>query len=148
MNLALAILAVNVLFLAGGPVSKYFPFIEVCTTIAICLHFFFLAQFVWMSLMTFEMVRKFYQSKRMALDTKKSRRKLFIIYTLLGWSLPLAVVTSTMIVNFTTRGIILYGIEADGSLGSCWINHELSAIIAFVAPLVFAVFSTSSCLRL
>ena len=93
MNLALAILAVNVLFLAGGPVSKYFPFIEVCTTIAICLHFFFVAQFVWMSLMTFEMVRKFYQSKRMALDTKKSRRKLFIIYTLLGWSLPLVVVT-------------------------------------------------------
>ena len=44
-----------------------------------------------------------------------------------------------MIVNFTNRGIILYGIEADGSLGSCWINHELSAIIAFVVPLVFAV---------
>ena len=139
MNLALAILAVNVLFLVGGPVSNYFPFIEVCTTIAICLHFFFLAQFIWMSLMTFEMVRKFYQSKRMALDTKKNRRKLFIIYTLLGWSLPLLVITSTMTVNFTTRGIILYGVEADGSQGSCWINHELSAIIAFVAPLVFAV---------
>ncbi len=139
MNLALAILAVNFLFLIGGPVSKYFPFVEVCTTIAICLHFFFLAQFVWMSLMTFEMVRKFYQSKRMALDTKKSRRKLFIIYTLFGWTLPLVVITSTITVNFTTRGIILYGVETDGSLSSCWINHKLSAIIAFVAPLVFAV---------
>ena len=139
MNLALAILAVNALFLIGGPVSQHFPFIEVCTTIAICLHFLFLAQFVRMSIMTFEMVRKFYQSKRMALDTKRSRQKLLIIYTLLGWSLPLVIITSTITINFTTSGIILYGIEADGSLGSCWINHKLSAIIAFVAPLVFAV---------
>ena len=89
--------------------------------------------------MTFEMVRKFYQSKRMALDTKRSRQKLLIIYTLLGWSLPLVIITSTIAINFTTRGIILYGVEADGSLGSCWINHKFSAIIAFVAPLVFAV---------
>ena len=46
MNLAFAILAVNLLFLIGGPVSLHFPLIEICTTIAICLHFFFLAQFV------------------------------------------------------------------------------------------------------
>ena len=139
MNLAFAILAVNLLFLIGGPVSIHFPLIEICTTIAICLHFFFLAQFVWMSVMTFEMVRKFYQSKQMALDTKKSRQKLFIIYTLFGWSLPLVIITSTITVNFTTSSIILYGVQVDGSLGSCWINHQLSAVIAFVAPLVFAV---------
>lgn len=50
----------------------------------------------------------------------------------------MVVIITTSIVNFTTRGIILYGVEADGSLGSCWINHKLSAIVTFVAPLVFA----------
>ena len=49
------------------------------------------------------------------------------------------IITSTITVNFTTSSIILYGVQVDGSLGSCWINHQLSAVIAFVAPLVFAV---------
>ena len=139
MNLAFAILVVDLLLLIGGPVSQAFPIIEICTTVAMCLHFFFLAQFVWMSVMSFEMVRKFHQARKMTLDTKKLKKQLLIVYTLLGWGVPLIITSTTIVVNFTTSGLILYGVQGDGSLGSCWINHVLSAIVAFVAPLVFVV---------
>ena len=50
MNLAFANLVTNLLILVGGPVTQTFQIIQLCTALAICLHFFFLAQFVWMSL--------------------------------------------------------------------------------------------------
>ena len=139
MNLALAILVTNLLFLIGGPITQAFLDAGLCTAQAIYLHFFFLVQFVWMCLLSFEMVRKFYQAKRMVLDTKKTKRQLLIVYTLVGWGLPLALVTTTTIVNFTANNAVLYGVNEDGSLGSCWINDSISAIVSFLVPLIITV---------
>ena len=139
MNLAFANLVTNLLILIGGPVSQAFPIIQLCTAVAICLHFFFLAQFAWMSVMSFEVVRKFRRAKDLIMDSKRDKLRLLLVYLLFGWGLPLLITTVAIIVNFTKSEFVLYGVLADGSLGSCWINHFESAVIAFVAPLILSV---------
>ena len=139
MNLAFVNLVTNLLFLIGGPVSQAFPITQLCAAVAILLHFFFLAQFVWMSVMSFEVVWKFYRAKKLIVDSERDKLHLFVAYIILGWGLPFLITMVSIIVNFTTTGLVLYGVLADGSLGSCWINHLESAVIAFLLPLVLSL---------
>ena len=139
MNLAFANLVTNLLILIGGPVSQAFPITQLCTAVAILLHFFFLTQFVWMSVMSFEVVRKFNRARKLIVDTKHETLCLFISYVTVGWGLPLLISTVSIIVNFTTTGLVLYGVLADRSLGSCWINHLESAVLTFVVPLILSI---------
>ena len=141
MNLALAILISNILILFGGPVAGAFPqVVELCVAIAILLHYFSLSQFSWMSIMAFEMTRTFYQAHKLRVnETKQSKRIIFTIYFILGWSLPLLISVLTIVVNFTTEGLVLYGMLEDGTQGSCWINHVESAIVAMIVPVVISL---------
>ena len=138
MNLATAILANNLLIIVGGPVTEAFPSVELCTTVAVCLHFFFLAQFTWMSLMSFQMARTFYQAKKL-ISATEHKKCIFLIYFILGWSIPLLITTVSIIVDFTTDSLVSYGVLSNGRLGSCWINHAESAIVAFIVPLVLTM---------
>ena len=139
MNLAFANLVTNLLILVGGPISQAYPIVELCTSVAVALHFFFLAQFAWMSVMSLEVVRKFHRAKKLIMDSKRDKLQLLISYMLAGWGLPLLITSVSIVVNFTTQGLVLYGVLADESLGSCWINHLESAIVAFVVPLVLSI---------
>jgi hypothetical protein len=139
MNLATALLANNLLILIGGPVTQAFPDAGLCTAVAISLHYFFLAQFLWMSLMSFEMARTFYQAKKLRVDSTPQKRNLLIVYFIFGWGLPLLISIVSIIVNFTTDRLVQYGVLEDGRLGSCWINHLESAVVAFIVPLVVSL---------
>ena len=138
MNLATAILANNLFIIIGGPVTEAFPSVELCTTVAVFLHFFFLAQFTWMSLMSFQMAKTFYQARKM-ISATEHKKCTFSIYCILGWSIPLLITTVSIIVDFTTDSLVSYGVLPDGRLGSCWINHAESAIVAFIVPLVLTM---------
>ena len=83
--------------------------------------------------------RTFYQAKKLKLDSKTHKRKLLAVYFIFGWGLPLLITATSIIVNFTTNHLVLYGVLEDGRLGSCWINHLESAIIAFIVPLVISL---------
>ena len=139
MNLAFANIVTNLLILVGGPISQAYPIIELCTSVAVALHFFFLAQFAWMSIMSLEVVRKFHRAKKLIMDSRRDKLQLLFSYMLAGWGLPLLITAVSIVVNFTTQGLVLYGVLADGSLGSCWINHLESAVVAFVVPLVLSI---------
>ena len=139
MNVAAAILMNNLFILIGGPVTQAFPSLGLCATVAICLHFFFLAQFAWMSIMSFQMARTFYQARKLKINSKGNKKKVLAFYSLFGWGVPLLIVATSIIVNFATDHLVLYGVLADGTLGSCWINHLESAIVAFVVPLVVSL---------
>ena len=89
--------------------------------------------------MSLEVVRKFHRAKKLLTDTKREKLQLLISYMFTGWGLPLLISAVSIVVNFTTQGLVLYGVLADGSLGSCWINHLESAIVAFVVPLVLSL---------
>ena len=68
-------------------------------------------------------------------ESKAHKVKLLVVYALLGWRIPLLIVLLTVIVNFITIDLVLYGEMEDGTSGHCWINHPLSVVVAFVALL-------------
>ena len=140
MNLAATILMSSLFILVGGPITAAFPNVNLCTSVAVILHFFFLGQFSWMSVMSFEMVRTFNQALKLRTqESNRFKRNLFITYFLIGWGLPLLVTVMSVIVNFTTDGLVLYGVLPDGTQGNCWINHLESAIVAFVVPVCLSL---------
>ena len=140
MNLSATILMSSLFILVGGPITAEFPNVNLCTSVAVILHFFFLGQFSWMSVMSFEMARTFNQALKLRTqESNRFKRILFIIYFLIGWGLPLLVTVMTVIVNFTTDGLVLYGVLSDGTQGRCWINHLESAIVAFVVPVCLSL---------
>ncbi len=140
MNLSAAILANNLFVLIGGPVTQAFPSIQLCATVAICLHFFFLAQFMWMSIMSFQMAKGFYQARKLIMvSSSEQKSSTMVVYFLIGWGIPLLIVAISIIVNFSTQNLVLYGVLDDGTLGSCWINHLESAIISFIIPLIVSM---------
>ena len=140
MNLAATILMSSLFILIGGPITAAFPNVDLCTSVAVILHFFFLAQFSWMSVMSFEMARTFNQALKLRTQEPNSfKRNLFITYFLIGWGLPLLVTVISITVNFTTNGLVLYGVLSDGTQGSCWINHLESAVVAFVIPVCLSL---------
>ena len=88
--------------------------------------------------MSTEIARNIYQAFKMkAHESKTYKVKLLVVYALLGWGVPLLIVLLTVIVNFTTTGLVLYGEaeDIDGTSGYCWINHSPSLIIAFITPI-------------
>ena len=65
-----------------------------------------------------------------------------MVYMIIGWSLPLAITVITIItiiINYTTDELVLYGETENGSAGPPWINHPTSAVIAFICPAVLAL---------
>ena len=140
MNLAITILVTSLFILIGGPITAAVRNTDLCTSVAVILHFFFLGQFSWMSVMSFEMMRTFHQaSKLRKQESNKFKQNLFVTYFLLGWGLPLLITVVSITVNYTTSGLVLYGVRADGTQGSCWINHFESAILAFTVPLCLSL---------
>ena len=136
MHLAVAILIGNLLILGGVPIGQKVRII--CSPVAILEHYIFLSQFCWMSLMSTEIARNLYQAFKMkANESKAYKVKLLVVYALLGWGIPLLIVLPTIIVNFTTTDLVLYGENEDGTSGVCWINHLYSAIVVYHAPLGF-----------
>ena len=141
MQLAVAILFGNVLILVSGSVGETLQRTKaMCTLVAILTHYAFLSQFLWMSLISTEITRNFYQAYKMrARESKAYKIKLLVMYTLLGWGTPLLIVVLTVIVNFTNTNLVLYAELEDGSPGYCWINHIFSLLVAFVIPLAISL---------
>ena len=140
MQLAIAILIGNLLILLSGPVGERVQNTIYCKSTAIFSHFIFLAQFMWMSLMSTEIARNLYRASRMKTKESKSHKvKLLLAYLLTGWCIPLLIVLIAVIVNFTTTDLVLYGELEDGTQGRCWINHAASVFVSFVTPLAISL---------
>ena len=139
MNLSVCLLATSLLFIIGGPVVQRFPNSDLCTAVAICLHFFYLAQFTWMSIFSFEMARNFHLASKFISDTTRKKCQLLLCYIIFGWTLPIFIGVICIGLNFSGRGLVLYGVFSDGRVGSCWINHFTSFIVAFLVPLLLSI---------
>ena len=71
----------------------------------------------------------------MVVVSNKKRGRVLLAYLLIGWGLPLAICIVTIGLNFSGRGLVLYGVTSDGRVGICWINHFVSLVVSFVLPL-------------
>ena len=133
VNFVLAILLADVMYLAVGPLFTYFYNSELCIAFSIFVHYAFLCRFSWMSVMGSELVRNFYNVRRVKKDTA-NKCKLLTVYMLVAWLSPLVVVIPTIIVNFTVENSVDYGVG-----GSCWMNQLVGMAIAFGIPVFFSI---------
>ena len=141
-NIALTILVTNFLILVGGPVASAARSQSLCEAVGILLHLFFLAQFCWMTVMSLEVLRTLIRGVRLRVTpSTKANRRTFLLHCLVGWGFPLAIVGVSLTLNYssTTSHLVLYGRQVDGTDGLCWINHMLSAIVAFVVPVALCL---------
>ena len=137
-NLAVAMLVTNLFILVGGPIAGATQSHPLCVSVSVILHYCFLAQFCWMTSMSVEILRALMRGVRLRVaPSRNENRRTFLVYFIVGWGLPLVIVGATLAVNYSpsTSHLVLYGRLEDGTDGLCWINHTLSAVIAFVVPI-------------
>ena len=134
MNLASTILATCLLIVIGIPIVSVTENDELCEATAILLHWLILSQFSWMSIMSFELLQTLYRASHLhAVKDKSKRHKIFVLYFLTGWGIPLVFTLITVIVSYTTD-VIQYGRN-----GFCWIHHLSSLYAVFVAPVALSI---------
>jgi hypothetical protein len=138
-NLSFSIIVANLFILVGGPVAEATQSRPLCVSVSIILHFFFLAQFSWMTILSIEITQTLLRGFRLRVPPSAARnRRTFLVYFLLGWSAPVIIMGASVAVNFapSTSHLVLYGRLADGTDGLCWINHTISEVVAFLVPIV------------
>ncbi len=139
MNLCVANLATSLIFISAGPIIHFHPITEICSVIAIVLHYCYLVQFSWMSVFSYEIMKTFYQSRRLVPVSENNKRKLFFLYLFMAWGIPLVIVSVSVILNYATNNLILYGVNVQGQMSYCWINQRGSFIVVFLVPLVLCL---------
>ncbi|XP_046360105.2 uncharacterized protein LOC124137722 [Haliotis rufescens] len=166
MNLTLALLIAESIFITWEG-SVDFPI--VCSLVAILLHYFFLASFFWMNVMSYDLFRTF-GNKTYVLPEIREKSKYLCKYVLYSWGSPAIIVAICVILDFTK---VIPGVEIGyGSQGytedssvnitsedwnsteddvqdveslGCWIQNPFASMTAFGAPIVI-IFLMNSCL--
>ena len=133
VNFVLSILFGDILFLVGAPLFQYIRVDILCSVFAVAIHYLYLCRFSWMTVMGSELVRSFYNIKKLN-KSADGNWKLLTLYMLLAWLSPLVIVIPTIIVNFTVADSVNYGVGS-----SCWINQPIALIVTFVVPVGLSV---------
>ena len=106
---------------------------QLCTALGVSLHFFFLAHFVWSSVISYDLIRRF-ASIRSALQASttngKNRYQLFISYSLVGWGIPLIVCTITVLLDLVSSLHVDYASDS-----MCWIQPEAALFYSVIIPI-------------
>ena len=133
VNFILSILLGDILFLVGAPLFQYVGVDILCSIFAVAIHYVYLCRFSWMTVMGAELVRSFYNIKKLNKSAAENW-KLLTLCMLLAWLSPLVIVIPTIIVNFTVEDSVNYGVGS-----SCWINQPIALIVTFVVPVGLSV---------
>ena len=134
MNLSAAILATSLFLVAVIRLFALSGKEELCHTTAIFLHWFVLSEFSWMTIMSVELARTLVRASRLRpTESDKVKRKIFLIYLLIGWGIPTLVAGLSVVLNYTTD-YIQYGED-----GFCWIGDRNSFFAVFLTPVVLSL---------
>uniref|UniRef100_A0A8C9RP40 Adhesion G-protein coupled receptor G2 n=1 Tax=Scleropages formosus TaxID=113540 RepID=A0A8C9RP40_SCLFO len=128
INLCLALLLLNLVFLLDSWLALYSHAVGLCISTAFFLHYFLLASFTWMGLEAFHM----YLALVKVFNTYVPRYMLK--FGLVGWGVPLIVVIIVIAINKDNYGLMSYGRFPDGSTDDfCWIKNNVAFYVAVVA---------------
>ena len=128
INFTIPIFMNSFLHLFTGRVSYLDTNVRV--VLAIAFHYLQLTQLMWMSILSCEVLRKFYLGYRLRIVSKKSQRNHLIAYLCAGWCPALIIVLISVIVNFTSNGLVQYGLNDRGM----YMLHFKSYIVAVATP--------------
>ena len=138
MNFVSVVLLGDIIFLGGTAAYSYYQEEILCQTLAILVHYVFLARFMWMMLLSLKLTVTFYKASKLIPRNEENKHspncRHLCGYIAVGWLSPLVIVGVTTAFNFTLPGTVDYGRN-----GLCWINQPVGTIISFVAPLGFCL---------
>ncbi|XP_056095641.1 adhesion G-protein coupled receptor G2 [Rhinichthys klamathensis goyatoka] len=127
IQLCLALLLLNLVFLLDSWLALYPDALGLCISTAFFLHYFLLASFTWMALEAVHM----YLAIVKVFNTYISRFMLKIGFV--GWGIPLIVVIIVIAINENNYGLVTYGKYVDGATDDfCWIKKEVVFYVAVV----------------
>ncbi|CAG7720942.1 unnamed protein product [Allacma fusca] len=127
-----------------------------CVAAAIAVHYFYLAAFFWMNVMSFDMWRTFTGITILSRNQSLERKQItFLKYSIFSWITPFVIVSIAIVVEFLPE---IYTVEPEedgralldilekikpsyGQNGFCWIGQRLSLFVFFAAPVALIVIS-------
>ena len=144
MSLAVALMLAYLGLLLAG----IFLFSDAaCTTWAILTHYFWLTAFFWMALCAFDVARTFSQQSRAPrLSDPSSQWRMFLKYSLIGWSTPVLIIVMCLGLHFAQFQSFEFRY---GSLIEevCFLRGQGAVLYTFVIPISTLVVA-STCLFL
>ncbi|XP_071536675.1 uncharacterized protein [Panulirus ornatus] len=124
-SLSCCLFIAHLIFLTGMKATYNYG---LCVFLSVALHFFWLASFCWMNIMSVDVCRTF--TGHVYRGESDGRRN-YIFYSIYAWSIPTFVVTLSLIFNYTD---ILPEYKPDYGKQLCWINNQYGLAMFFLLP--------------
>ncbi|XP_078122096.1 uncharacterized protein LOC144527741 [Sander vitreus] len=127
IQLCLALLLLNLVFLVDAWLALYPHAVGLCISTAWFLHYFLLVTFTWMGLEAAHM----YLAIVKVFNSYISHYMLK--FSLVGWGVPMIVVIIVIAIDKNNYGLVSYGKFADGSSDDfCWLKNDIAFYVAVV----------------
>ncbi|XP_030832054.1 uncharacterized protein LOC115918390 [Strongylocentrotus purpuratus] len=107
-----------------------------CIVVAALSHFFFLASFVWTTILAWDLSRSFAANKIKSFSSSSFGRKM-VAFLVIGWGTPLVFVSITLVLQF---GRFQNGPFLEYDSNTCWLT-KLSSIVMFFVPMSVCLLS-------
>ncbi|KAK1882339.1 Adhesion G-protein coupled receptor G2 [Dissostichus eleginoides] len=128
IQLCLALLLLNLVFLVDAWLALYPEAVGLCISTAWFLHYFLLVTFTWMGLEAVHM----YLALVKVFNSYISHY--MVKFSLVGWGVPMIVVIIVIAVDKDNYGLVSYGRFSDGtSDGFCWLKNDIAFYVSVVA---------------
>ncbi|XP_068571913.1 adhesion G-protein coupled receptor G2 [Cebidichthys violaceus] len=128
IQLCVALLLLNLVFLVDAWLALYPDAVGLCISTAWFLHYFLLVTFTWMGLEAVHM----YLALVKVFNTHISRYMLK--FSLIGWGVPMIVVIIVIAIDKDNYGLVSYGRFSDGTSDDfCWLKNDIAFYVAVVA---------------
>ncbi|XP_068186481.1 adhesion G-protein coupled receptor G2 [Antennarius striatus] len=128
IQLCLALLLLNLVFLVDAWLALYPNAVGLCISTAWFLHYFLLATFTWMGLEAVHM----YLALVKVFNSYVSHYMLR--FSSVGWGVPMIVVIIVIAVDKDNYGLVSYGRFPDGTSDDfCWLRNDIAFYVAVVA---------------
>ena len=131
VSLAVSLLLAMVTFLLSPLFLNYFP---VCYTVAVLIHWAFLAAFCWMTVIGWDILNMFKATsdfERIGQGNKK-----FVFYSLYSWGFPTIVCCIALAVDHSNVDLIWRPAFAKKL---CWFSGKVGLLIFFVSPVALQI---------
>ncbi|XP_011609905.2 adhesion G-protein coupled receptor G2 isoform X3 [Takifugu rubripes] len=128
IQLCLALLLLNLVFLVDAWLALYPEAVGLCISTAWFLHYFLLVSFTWMGLEAVHMYLALVKVFNSYISSYMLK------FSLAGWGIPMVVVIIVIAVDKDNYGLISYGRFADGTTDDfCWLRNDIAFYVAVVA---------------
>jgi hypothetical protein len=128
INIAIIFLVSDIVIILVGHSTFANANQRLCVIAAIAEQLINIALFVWVAIFAIDIAIRYHRNANSLLP--RSKKRVVLIYTLVGWIVPLSLTTVGILANFATQGrVVQYGSE-----GACHINHQQSALILLGVP--------------